>query len=78
MDVVSSDSSTMELVTNCGAIVLNGTDPTKVIVSIPVFDLLIHARITSECRFHLIYSYTYLDLFLRGQSMQVHDLTKYE
>jgi hypothetical protein len=29
-------------------------------------------------RFHLTYSCTYLELFLRGQSIQVHDLSKDE
>jgi hypothetical protein len=52
--------------------------PIKVIVSIPEFDLFPCSRITPDYRFHLTYSCTYLELFLRGQSMQVHDLAKYE
>jgi hypothetical protein len=51
---------------------------TKVTVSIPVFDLFPYSRITPKSKFHLTYSYTYLELFPRGQSMQVHDLAKNE
>jgi hypothetical protein len=51
---------------------------TKVIVSILIFDLFPHSMITPKCKFHLTYSCTYLELFPRGQSMQVHDLAKYK
>jgi hypothetical protein len=51
---------------------------TKVIVSIPAFDLFPHPRITPFCIFTLTYSCTSLELFPRGQSMQVHDLAKNE
>jgi hypothetical protein len=50
----------------------------KITVSILVFDLFPCSRITSECRFHLTYFCTRLELFPRGQSMQVHDLAKHE
>jgi hypothetical protein len=56
----------------------NGYICTKVTVSFPMFDLFLYSRITPECRFHLTYSCTYLELFLRGQSMQVYDLAKYK
>jgi hypothetical protein len=50
----------------------------KVTVSIPTFDLFPHPRITPFCIFSLTYSCTCLELFLRRQSMQVHDLAKNE
>jgi hypothetical protein len=50
----------------------------KVTVSIPAFDLFLHPRITPFCIFSLTYSCTCLELFPRGQSMQVHDLAKNE
>jgi hypothetical protein len=50
----------------------------KVTVSIPAFDLFPHPRITPFCIFSLTYSCTWLELFSRGQSMQVHDLAKNE
>jgi hypothetical protein len=50
----------------------------KVTVSIPAFDLFPHPRITPFCIFSLTYSCTCLELFPRGQSMQVHDLAKNE
>jgi hypothetical protein len=43
-----------------------------------MFDLFSHSKITSECTFHLTYYYTCLELFPRGQSMQVNDLAKDE
>jgi hypothetical protein len=51
---------------------------TKVTVPIPEFDLFLSSRITPKSRFYLTYSCTYLELFPRGQSMQVHDLAKDE
>ena len=50
----------------------------KVIIFITTFDLFPHPRITRFCIFSLIFSCIYLELFLRGQSMQVHDLAKDE
>jgi hypothetical protein len=50
----------------------------KVTVSIPAFDLFPHPRITPFCIFSLTYSCTCLELFPKGQSMQVHDLAKNE
>ena len=38
----------------------------KVNISIIVFDLFLHFRITPKSKFHLTCSYTYLELFLRG------------
>jgi hypothetical protein len=51
---------------------------TKVTKSIPVFDLFLHSWIAPKCKFHLTYPCTCLELFPRGQSMQEHDLAKYE
>jgi hypothetical protein len=48
----------------------------KVTVSIPALDLFPHPRITPFCIFSLTYSCTCLELFPRGQSIQVHDLAK--
>ena len=45
--------------------------PTKETVPIPEFDLFPSFRITRKSKFYLTYFYTYLELFLRGQSMQV-------
>ena len=47
-------------------------------VSIPVFDLIPNSRITPQYSFHLTYLCIFLELFPRGQSMQVHDLAKDE
>jgi hypothetical protein len=52
--------------------------PIKVTISIPAFDLFLHPRITPFCIFSLTYSCTCLELFPKGQSMQVHDLAKDE
>ena len=51
---------------------------TDIVAKIPMFDLFPHSRITPKCRFHLTYSYICLELFLRGQSMQMHGLAKDE
>jgi hypothetical protein len=50
----------------------------KVTVSIPAIDLFPHPRITPFCIFSLTYSCTCLELFPKGQSIQVHDLAKNE
>jgi hypothetical protein len=52
--------------------------PTKVTVSILALDLFPYPRITPVCIFSLTYSCTCLELFPRGQSIQVHDLAKNE
>jgi hypothetical protein len=50
----------------------------KVTVSIPALDLFPHPKIIPVCIFSLTYSCTCLELFPRGQSIQVHDLVKNE
>ena len=50
----------------------------KVTISIPALNLFLHPRITPFCIFSLTYSCTCLELFPRGQSIQVHNLAKNE
>jgi hypothetical protein len=54
------------------------TSDTKIVVSISAFDLFsCPMRTHVFCKFYLTYSCICLELFLRVQSMKVHDLANY-